>query len=64
MHADFEISLKINSLLQRKVGMIFLDDFDLADWKTLLADASDGIQIFSAHVEEGSDLEVRLGNLS
>lgn len=60
MHADFEMSLKVNALLQRKVGMVFLDDFDLADWSDLLKESSDTVQIFSAHVEAGRELEVRL----
>ena len=61
MRADFEICLKVNSLLQRKVGMVFLDDFDLADWAPLLDEASPNIQIFTAHVEKDMALEVRLG---
>lgn len=61
MRADFEICLKVNSLLQRKVGMVFLDDFDLADWSALLDEASPNIQIFTAHVEKGGTLAVTLG---
>lgn len=61
MHADFEVCLKVNSLLKRKVGMIFLDDFDLADWSDLLKEAPDTVQIFTAHVWAG-DLSVGLSN--
>jgi hypothetical protein len=62
MHADFEICLKVNALLSRKVGMVFLDDFDLADWKDLLKEASETVQIFTAHVDPGAELRVELSN--
>lgn len=61
MHADFQVSLKVNALLRRKVAMIFLDDFDLADWSELLKEAPDTVQIFTAHVWAGG-LTVGLSN--
>lgn len=61
MHADFEVCLKVNSLLSRKVGMIFLDDFDLADWGSLLNEATKAVQVFTAHVWPGQ-LFIRLSN--
>lgn len=61
MRADFELCLRINALLERKVGMIFLDDFDLADWSELLRETPGAIQIFSAHVG-ASELYVGLSN--
>lgn len=60
MHADFQMCLKVNALLQRKVGMVFLDDFDLADWGPLLAEESETVQIFVAHVEGEKELNVSL----
>ena len=62
MHADFQICLKVNALLKRKVGMVFLDDFDLADWRHLLAEASETVQIYTAHVNPTKDLALVLSN--
>lgn len=61
MHADFQVCLRINALLPRKVGMVFLDDFDLADWSALLNEAPDTVQIYSAHVWAG-ELSIHLSN--
>lgn len=52
--ADIQFSLKINSLLKNPVGIMFVDNADLVDERTV----PPNLQVFYAVVDSGSDLRI------
>jgi len=57
MRASYELCLKLNSLMKRAPGVVFIDNADLCDWIDEL-EPPQGIQLFTALVSKDSGLEI------